>query len=122
MARTPTAVMRPCGFSMVSGRLSPLPPDGNSREDYEQRKPDHAHEEQKTDAGPGNMQAAIFRLFRTNGDEILVGGQPVHHVERQIAVGDRGAENEIRHPVGAAYDHHAAGLIAGPYRSEEHTS
>ena len=64
-------------------------------------------------AAAGDVQPAVFRLFGTDGNQILIRGQPVHHVEREIAVGDGRAQNDVGHPVGTAHHDDAACLRAG---------
>src|SRR3984893_3627247 len=50
---------------------------------------------------------SIFRLFRTNGDEIFVGGKPVHRVQSEIAIAIE-IDEGVGRPRGAADNHEPA--------------
>ncbi len=38
---------------------------------------------------PVHVQPAVFGLFGADGNQIFIRGQPVHHVENEIAIADR---------------------------------
>src|SRR6185369_8938591 len=87
--------------------LSAPPPDGHAGENYGERKNKLAGDAHIVELRLGHGDAAIVLFFGTNGDEILVRGEPVHGVESEVAIAVE-ADEGVRKPVGTADDHEAA--------------
>src|SRR5260221_5540426 len=125
-ARTITAISSPLNFTANASSLigprryrrgsesseSPaFPPDHQACRNYDQRQSNHARRENRSHLATRKRQAAVFRLFGTNRNQVLIGAEPVHHVQEQVAIPVE-AQNVVRYPVGAAH-HHEASLFRG---------
>src|SRR5262245_28555804 len=109
-ARVMTAISNPCNFTAV-GSLSSLPPHHEAGGDHDQRKADDARSEDGRHLAPGERETAIFRLFGPDRDQILIGAEPIHGIEEEIAISVE-AENVVGDPVRTA-DNHETALFRG---------
>src|SRR5215813_11544494 len=81
-AKRTTAMRSPLGFTT----LSPLPPGDHAEGHDAEREKHDAEPEEHVDFLRAHVEGAVFGRFRPDRDEVLVGGEPVDHVEEQIAV------------------------------------
>src|SRR5579864_4588422 len=109
-ASTTTAASRPRNFMP----LPPAPPDREAGSHDDQGQENHAGVEQGVHLALADVQAAIVRVLGANRDQILVGAEPVHHVQKQVAISVE-AHDIVHNPVGTAHDDETAflALVAG---------
>src|SRR5258708_815744 len=74
-SKTPAANILPHFIMSAS-----LPPYANAGRKNQQRNRQHTRIKRQCHLAPRHGQAAVFRFFGTNRDQILVRRQPVHHV------------------------------------------
>ena len=65
-------------------RLPPAPPRPNAGDDDDQRKQDDAEEEDSVHFAFAQVDRSILRVLGTNGNEVLVGREPIQHVEEHV--------------------------------------
>src|SRR5580704_17807344 len=99
-ARTTAAIRSRDIFTL----LSPAPPDTDAQNHHQQRQRHDAFVEHQTHLPRTHLQAAIFRLFGANGDEILVRAQPRHHVQEQVPIPAQ-RDGSVGGPRGASRHH-----------------
>src|ERR1039457_1586794 len=98
--RTPRAVNSPPDFMLP---LSPLPPDRNTRNNHDQRQENHAGEEDDANGGAGDMEPPVFGFLRADRNEVFIRSEPIHHIEGEVAVADRGRHDAVGHPAGTSH-------------------
>src|ERR1700734_2995901 len=87
--------------------LPPLPPDKDAAGDDDEREYELVDDAHQVELRGGHGDAAILRRFGTDGDEILVGGEPVDGVGGEVAVAIE-ADEAVGGPGRTADDHEAA--------------
>src|SRR5579859_4618999 len=92
--------------SMAKVRLSPAPPHGDTRDDDNERKQELAGGADQIHLRASHDDAAILRLFGADGNEVFVGGEPVHGVQGEIAIAVE-IDEGVGGPGGTANDHEA---------------
>src|ERR1019366_4653003 len=97
---------------------TPLPPYANAGRQYQQWNRQHARIERQRHLASRHGQAPVFRFFGTNRDQILIRRQPVHHVQKQVAIASQ-AQVSVRYPTGRShhYEPSAAAFLAGVVRT-----
>src|SRR5581483_6494132 len=66
--------------------LSPLDEDDDAPDDHDQGNHNDIGVEKHVHLPLIHIEAAIFRFFRTNRDKIFIRREPVHNVQREIAI------------------------------------
>src|SRR5262249_3132315 len=95
---TPTATIKPRGFM-----LPPLPPGRHTEADHGKGEDQHGEVEDHVPLRRVDVQRPVLRSLGPNRDQVFVGGQPVDHVQKQVAVAVE-ANDPVGAPVRAADD------------------
>src|SRR5207237_8067619 len=74
------------GESISFTSLSSSPPDPNASHNHEQRQQELTGSANQGELSARHSDPAIILLFRTDGNQVFVRGQPVHRVQGQVAV------------------------------------
>src|SRR5262249_36841357 len=93
--------------SRVASSSATAPPYGDSANDDQERQQKLAGHTNPTHLSAGQRDATVIAILWPNGNQILIRRQPIHGIERQIAIAIE-ADERVCHPGGAADNHEAA--------------